>query len=87
MTLLAGNLFSSTIDKSYIAASYNFDLHVFLIVPSKQLNAKLTGPGGYVKRISTLMEELVSNDNQNNFPSMSLCILVSLVSPFFLYFN
>ena len=63
ITLLAGNLFSSTIDKSYIAASYNFDLHVFLFVPSKQFNAKLTGPIGYVKRFSTLMQELVSNDD------------------------
>ena len=53
MTLLPGNLFYSTIDKSYIDASYNFDLYFFLIVPYEQLNAKLNGPR--MKRFSTLM--------------------------------
>ena len=53
----AGNLFCSTIDKTYIAASYNFDLSVFLIV--RQLNSELSDPRGYVKKFSTLMQELV----------------------------
>ena len=41
-TLLGGNLFCSTTNKLYIAVSYNSDLHVFLIVLFKQLNAKFT---------------------------------------------
>ena len=61
----AGNLFCSTIDKSYIAASYNFDLSVFLIV--LQLNAELSDPRGYVKKFSALMQELVWNNDLNNF--------------------
>ena len=59
MTLLPGNLFCSTIHKLYIAASYNFDLYVFLIVPSKQLNAKLTGGSSIVIKLSLISMETV----------------------------
>lgn len=48
--------------------------------------AKLTGPRRYEERFSTFstfIQKLVSNDDLTNFASMSLCILVSLVSPFF----
>ena len=48
--------------------------------------AKLTGPRRYEERFSTFstfIQKLVSNNDLTNFVSMSLCILVSLVSPFF----
>lgn len=76
--LLAGNLFCSNIYKSYITASYNFDLHAFLITLSN-----ITRSSRYMKIFATFMQELVSNDDLTNFPIMSLCIIIYLVSHIF----
>ena len=76
--LLAGNIFCSNIYKSYVTASYNFDLHAFLITLSN-----LTRSSRYMKVFATLMQELVSNDDLTNFPITSLCITIYLVSHFF----
>ena len=65
--------------KSKKHVSITLDLYDFLIIPSKQLNDKLSGARGHVKGFSTLIQLFSLKDDLTNFPRIYLCILISAV--------